>query len=50
MFDRIASTGVAWADGTTADADAIGWCTGFRPALAHLAPRPHPHPRHPGPR
>ena len=38
MFDRITPTGVAWADGTTADADAIIWCTGFRPALSHLAP------------
>ncbi|MFF7441534.1 ArsO family NAD(P)H-dependent flavin-containing monooxygenase [Streptomyces sp. NPDC008122] len=38
MFDRITPTGVAWSDGTTADADAIIWCTGFRPALSHLAP------------
>ncbi|MEU3743999.1 MULTISPECIES: ArsO family NAD(P)H-dependent flavin-containing monooxygenase [Streptomyces] len=38
MFDRITPTGVAWADGATAEADAIIWCTGFRPALAHLAP------------
>ncbi|MEU3445632.1 ArsO family NAD(P)H-dependent flavin-containing monooxygenase [Streptomyces thermolilacinus] len=38
MFDRVTATGVAWADGTTADADAIIWCTGFRPALSHLAP------------
>ncbi|MFF8835835.1 ArsO family NAD(P)H-dependent flavin-containing monooxygenase [Streptomyces sp. NPDC015130] len=38
MFDRITATGIAWADGTTADADAIVWCTGFRPALAHLSP------------
>ncbi|MGW6563939.1 ArsO family NAD(P)H-dependent flavin-containing monooxygenase [Streptomyces sp. NPDC054975] len=38
MFDRITPSGVAWADGTTAYADAIIWCTGFRPALAHLAP------------
>ncbi|WP_395361991.1 ArsO family NAD(P)H-dependent flavin-containing monooxygenase [Streptomyces sp. YH02] len=38
MFDGITATGVSWADGTTADADAIIWCTGFRPALAHLAP------------
>ncbi|MFF8841651.1 ArsO family NAD(P)H-dependent flavin-containing monooxygenase [Streptomyces sp. NPDC015127] len=38
MFDRITPTGVTWADGMTAEADAIIWCTGFRPALAHLAP------------
>ncbi|MFF6833256.1 ArsO family NAD(P)H-dependent flavin-containing monooxygenase [Streptomyces sp. NPDC012438] len=38
MFDRLTPTGVAWADGTTADADAVIWCTGFRPALSHLAP------------
>ncbi|WP_086828178.1 ArsO family NAD(P)H-dependent flavin-containing monooxygenase [Streptomyces sp. NRRL B-24572] len=38
MFDRVTSSGVAWADGMTAEADAIIWCTGFRPALSHLAP------------
>ncbi|MFE5934182.1 ArsO family NAD(P)H-dependent flavin-containing monooxygenase [Streptomyces sp. NPDC056470] len=38
MFDRLTANGVEWADGTRADADAIIWCTGFRPALAHLAP------------
>ncbi|MER7540066.1 ArsO family NAD(P)H-dependent flavin-containing monooxygenase [Streptomyces sp. NPDC097704] len=38
MFDRLTPSGVVWADGTTAAADAIIWCTGFRPALAHLAP------------
>ncbi|MCZ0983031.1 ArsO family NAD(P)H-dependent flavin-containing monooxygenase [Streptomyces diastatochromogenes] len=38
MFDRITETGVAWADGMTAEADVIIWCTGFRPALTHLAP------------
>ncbi|MEV4680461.1 ArsO family NAD(P)H-dependent flavin-containing monooxygenase [Streptomyces kurssanovii] len=38
MFDRITATGVAWGDGTTAEADVIIWCTGFRPALSHLAP------------
>ncbi|MER6100649.1 ArsO family NAD(P)H-dependent flavin-containing monooxygenase [Streptomyces sp. NPDC001728] len=36
MFDRLTPTGVAWADGMTAEADAIIWCTGFRPALTHL--------------
>ncbi|MEW1635369.1 ArsO family NAD(P)H-dependent flavin-containing monooxygenase [Streptomyces sp. NPDC093801] len=34
MFSRLTPTGVAWADGTTAEADAVIWCTGFRPALA----------------
>ncbi|MEV7568901.1 ArsO family NAD(P)H-dependent flavin-containing monooxygenase [Streptomyces tanashiensis] len=38
MFARVTATGVEWADGTTADAAAIIWCTGFRPALSHLAP------------
>lgn len=38
MFQRVTPTGVAWADGMTADADAIIWCTGFRPALSHLTP------------
>ncbi|WP_031071025.1 ArsO family NAD(P)H-dependent flavin-containing monooxygenase [Streptomyces sp. NRRL S-118] len=38
MFDRLTPAGVAWADGLTAEADAIIWCTGFRPALSHLAP------------
>lgn len=38
MFDRLTRTGVAWADGTTVECDAILWCTGFRPALDHLAP------------
>ncbi|GAA1449509.1 ArsO family NAD(P)H-dependent flavin-containing monooxygenase [Nocardiopsis tropica] len=38
MFDRVTATGVAWADGTVLDCDAILWCTGFRPVLDHLAP------------
>ncbi|WP_282696144.1 ArsO family NAD(P)H-dependent flavin-containing monooxygenase [Streptomyces sp. CC208A] len=38
MFTRLTATGVEWADGTHAGADAIIWCTGFRPALSHLAP------------
>ncbi|MFC8536570.1 ArsO family NAD(P)H-dependent flavin-containing monooxygenase [Streptomyces sp. NPDC057249] len=38
MFARLTATGVRWADGSRSDADAIVWCTGFRPALAHLAP------------
>ncbi|MGC0386745.1 ArsO family NAD(P)H-dependent flavin-containing monooxygenase [Streptomyces sp. SAI-129] len=38
MFARLTAEGVRWADGSHADADAVIWCTGFRPALAHLAP------------
>ncbi|MEZ3181735.1 NAD(P)/FAD-dependent oxidoreductase [Streptomyces pimonensis] len=38
MFAQLTATGVRWADGSRSDADAIIWCTGFRPALAHLAP------------
>ncbi len=38
MFDRIVTDGVAWDDGRTLACDAIIWCTGFRPALRHLAP------------
>ncbi|WP_405421571.1 ArsO family NAD(P)H-dependent flavin-containing monooxygenase [Streptomyces erythrochromogenes] len=37
MFTRLTAAGVEWADGTTAEADAVVWCTGFRPALAHFA-------------
>ncbi|MEV8533957.1 ArsO family NAD(P)H-dependent flavin-containing monooxygenase [Streptomyces sp. NPDC051211] len=37
MFARLTATGVEWADGTRAEADAVIWCTGFRPALAHFA-------------
>ncbi|MDF1503219.1 ArsO family NAD(P)H-dependent flavin-containing monooxygenase [Roseisolibacter sp. H3M3-2] len=38
MFDRFTARGVAWADGRGADVDAVVWATGFRAALAHLAP------------
>ena len=38
MFSRLAPGGVEWADDSRAAADAIIWCTGFRPALSHLAP------------
>ncbi|MER7719248.1 ArsO family NAD(P)H-dependent flavin-containing monooxygenase [Streptomyces flaveolus] len=38
MFTQLTATGVRWADGSQSDADAVIWCTGFRPALAHLAP------------
>lgn len=36
-FVRMTATGVVWPDGTETAVDAIIWCTGFRPALAHLA-------------
>ena len=35
-FARLSEHGVEWADGRRADIDAVIWCTGFRPALAHL--------------
>ncbi|MER5618843.1 ArsO family NAD(P)H-dependent flavin-containing monooxygenase [Streptomyces sp. NPDC002215] len=38
MFERLVADGVRWSDGTSAPADAVIWCTGFRPALSHLAP------------
>ncbi|WP_329203872.1 ArsO family NAD(P)H-dependent flavin-containing monooxygenase [Streptomyces sp. NBC_00683] len=38
VFTRLTATGAEWPDGTRTEADAIIWCTGFRPALAHLAP------------
>ncbi|MFJ9058128.1 NAD(P)-binding domain-containing protein [Streptomyces sp. NPDC102409] len=38
MFERITPDGVAWADGSTVDADVILWATGFRAAVDHLAP------------
>ncbi|TPQ21133.1 ArsO family NAD(P)H-dependent flavin-containing monooxygenase [Streptomyces sporangiiformans] len=38
MFSRLVPGGVEWADGTRSEADAIIWCTGFRPSLSHLAP------------
>lgn len=36
MFTRLGPDGVVWPDGTTQQADAIIWCTGFRAALRHL--------------
>lgn len=36
MFERLTLDGVAWPDGTQQQADAVIWCTGFRPALRHL--------------
>jgi thioredoxin reductase len=37
MFDALTATGARWADGSERRFDAIVWCTGFRPALGHLA-------------
>ncbi|GAB2452849.1 hypothetical protein GCM10027187_21340 [Streptosporangium sandarakinum] len=45
MFSALTADGVVWADGSTAACDVIVWCTGFRPALGHLAPL---RPRAPG--
>src|SRR5690606_11773263 len=38
MFARIEPDGVRWSDGSFEQVDAILWATGFRPAIAHLAP------------
>jgi cation diffusion facilitator CzcD-associated flavoprotein CzcO len=38
MFARIEPDGVRWADGSFQQADVLLWCTGFRPAVDHLAP------------
>ena len=38
MFERLEEHGVRWADGSTAEADAVVWATGFRPSVDHLAP------------
>ncbi|MFL9888248.1 ArsO family NAD(P)H-dependent flavin-containing monooxygenase [Paraburkholderia agricolaris] len=35
-FVNFVNDGVVWADGTRSQVDAVIWCTGFRPALAHL--------------
>jgi putative flavoprotein involved in K+ transport len=37
-FNRMTPGGVVWADGSEMAVDAVIWCTGFRPALDHLAP------------
>lgn len=36
-FSRFTPTGVVWPDGRESEVDAVIWCTGFRPALQHLA-------------
>lgn len=38
VFDAVEPTGVRWSDGGFEPAQAILWATGFRPAVAHLAP------------
>lgn len=38
MFTGLTAVGLRWPDGTREGVDAVIWCTGFRPALAHLAP------------
>lgn len=42
MLDRLDADGAVWADGTRRSFDAVVWCTGFRPALRHLAPLHRP--------
>ena len=37
-FTRMTEKGVVWPDGREEHIDAVVWCTGFRPALGHLAP------------
>ena len=38
MFVRFTRNGVVWPDGSESRTDAVIWATGFRPALAPLAP------------
>ncbi|MGN0861830.1 MAG: ArsO family NAD(P)H-dependent flavin-containing monooxygenase [Stenotrophomonas koreensis] len=38
MPERFTADGAVWADGHHEPFDALIWCTGFRPALGHLAP------------
>lgn len=37
-FARFEAEGVIWPDGRQSRVDVVIWCTGFRPALDHLAP------------
>ncbi|HET7081954.1 MAG TPA: ArsO family NAD(P)H-dependent flavin-containing monooxygenase [Chloroflexia bacterium] len=37
-FTRLTAHGAVWPDGRETPVDTIIWCTGFFPALAHLAP------------
>lgn len=36
-FVRFTPDGVVWTDGSESAVDAVIWCTGFKPALGHLA-------------
>ena len=36
-FRQMTATGVIWPDGSETAVDTVIWCTGFRPALQHLA-------------
>ncbi|MGW4213684.1 ArsO family NAD(P)H-dependent flavin-containing monooxygenase [Lentzea sp. NPDC004789] len=38
MFDHFDGNDVVWPGGSRQEVDVIIWCTGFRPALNHLAP------------
>jgi hypothetical protein len=38
LFTQLTEHGAIWPDGTETLEDAIIWCTGFQPNLAHLAP------------
>lgn len=38
MFARLTADGARWDGGSHTPVDAVVWCTGFRPALSHLAP------------
>lgn len=38
MFSAFTPTSIRWDDGRTLEVDAVLWCTGFRPDLAHLRP------------
>jgi putative flavoprotein involved in K+ transport len=37
-FTRFTERGVVWPDGREEPFDTVVWCTGFKPALGHLAP------------
>lgn len=45
LFRRFTPDGVEWPDGRLEDVDAVIFATGFRPALAHLAPLATPNER-----
>lgn len=36
-FIQMTEDGVVWPDGSQSKVDAVVWCTGFKPALAHLS-------------